>query len=135
MSLDTLPLSLYRANSELQLRIARLLQDNGHRWLNTVRTSQAGTMANSAGEIGALLQSAHWQSLAALPLDSFWRLFQARPIQPGALHQRIIEDQAEFTRELQLAIDDWRNSVMAAMGMESPRTGEPGNAPTGSGQA
>ena len=30
-------------------------------------------------------------------------------------HQRIIEDQAEFTRELQLAIDDWRNSVMAAI--------------------
>lgn len=125
MSLDTLPLSLYRANSALQLRIARLLQDNGHRWLNTVRAPQAGAMANTATEISALLHSTHWHSLAALPLDSFWRLFQARPMQPGSLHQRIIEDQADFTRELQLAIDDWRNSVMAAMSMENPPTGAP----------
>lgn len=135
MSLDSLPLSLYRANSELQLRIARLLQDNGHRWLNTVRAPQAGAMADSAGEIGALLQSAHWQSLATLPLDSFWRLLQARPMQSGSLHQRIIEDQAAFTRELQLAIDDWRNSVMAAMSMEGTQTEAPDNTPPASSQA
>lgn len=135
MSLDTLPLSLYRANSALQLRIARLLQDNGHRWLNTVRAPQAGTMTNTAAEINALLHSAHWHSLAALPLDSFWRLFQARPMQSSTLHQRIIEDQAEFTRELQLAIDDWRNSVMAAIGMEGAQAREPNSAPPASGQA
>ena len=36
MTTDALPLSLYKANIELQLRITRLLQDSGQQWLEVV---------------------------------------------------------------------------------------------------
>ena len=61
MSMETLPLDLYKANVELQLRITRLLQEGGHRWLESVQKSNLRSMEQTTAEIEGLLQTGNWQ--------------------------------------------------------------------------
>lgn len=112
MSMETLPLDLYKANVELQLRITRLLQEGGHRWLESVQQSSMRSMEQTTAEIEGLLQSANWQSLATLPTDTFWRLFQHGVNDSQTVSQLAIQNQAEFTAGLQEALDAWQKSVM-----------------------
>lgn len=112
MSMETLPLDLYKANVELQLRITRLLQEGGHRWLESVQKSSMRSMEQTTAEIEGLLKTGNWQSLATLPADTFWRLFQHGANDSQTINQLAIQNQAEFTTGLQAALEAWQKSVI-----------------------
>ncbi|QFY78784.1 phasin family protein [Alcaligenes faecalis] len=115
MSMETLPLDLYKANVELQLRITRLLQEGGHRWLESVQKSSMRSMEQTTAEIEGLLQTGNWQSLATLPADTFWRLFQHGVNDSQTVNQLAIQNQTEFTSGLQEALEAWQKSVMTVV--------------------
>ncbi|MGO3132725.1 MAG: phasin family protein [Alcaligenes sp.] len=110
--METLPLDLYKANVELQLRITRLLQEGGHRWLESVQKSSMRSMEQTTAEIEGLLKTGNWQSLATLPADTFWRLFQHGANDSQTINQLAIQNQAEFTTGLQAALEAWQKSVI-----------------------
>jgi len=116
MITDTLPLNLYKANTELQLRITRLLQEAGHQWLESVQQASTESIAETTAEIEGLLRSANWQSLATFPSESFWRLFQHRTGDVQLVNQIAIKNQAAFTTGLQQALENWQKSVVATIG-------------------
>lgn len=116
MSTHTLPLDLYKANAELQLCVTRLLQESGHEWLQTLQHASREGIAETNAEVEGLLQAANWQSLATLPSESFWRLFQQRTSDLQLASQVAIENQATFTNGLQQALEQWQKSVGSIMG-------------------
>lgn len=116
MSNETLPLNLYKANIELQLRITRLLQEVGHHWLESTQRNSTESIAETNAKIEGLLRSSHWQSLATLPSESFFRVFEMRARDLQFTQQVAIRNQAIFTSGLQQALDSWQKSVAAAIG-------------------
>ncbi|HCE5828619.1 TPA: hypothetical protein NHK69_005145 [Pseudomonas aeruginosa] len=116
MSTETLSLDLYKANVELQLRLTRLLQESGHQWLEAVQRASAENIAETTAEIEGLLRTANWQSLATLPGESFWRLFQQRTGDAQLVNQIALKNQAVFTSGLQQALESWQKSVSSVVG-------------------
>jgi len=116
MSTETLPLDLYKANVELQLRITRLLQEGAHRWLESIQKSSAEGVAETTAEIDGLLGSANWQSIATLPAETFWRAFQHRVNDGQAINQLAIKNQAAFTAGLQQALESWQKAMIGVLG-------------------
>lgn len=116
MSNDTLPLSLYKANAELQLQIARLLQEIGQHWLDSAQQNSTENIAVTNAEIESLLRSCNWQSLATLPSASFCRLFELRARDLQFTSQIALKNQAAFMSGLQQALENWQKSVVSAFG-------------------
>ncbi|MBO9332979.1 hypothetical protein C1I89_31415 [Achromobacter pulmonis] len=108
MNADTLSLGFFKANAELQLRLAKLTQECGQRWLESVVKAGKDGMAESTAQIESLLKAENWQALATLPSQTFWRVFQQRVTDTQALNQLAIENQAALTRGLQQAIQEWQ---------------------------
>lgn len=123
MSIETLPLELYKANVELQLRITRLLQEGGHNWLEALQKGSAEGIAETTAEIESLLRSANWQSLATLPSETFWRMFQHRVNDTQTINQLAVKNQAVFTTGLQQALESWQKSVVSVVG--ASESGQP----------
>ena len=67
MSNETIPLNLFKANLELQLRLQRLVQENGQQWLENATRAGKDGIAESGAEIESLLKAQNWQELATLP--------------------------------------------------------------------
>ena len=67
MSNETIPLNLFKANLELQLRIQRLMQENGQQWLENATRAGKDGITESGAEIESLLKAKNWQELATLP--------------------------------------------------------------------
>lgn len=76
MNIETVPFNLYKANIALQLRITQLLQECRQRWLESARQRTADAIAQTETGMKDLLQSAGWQSLGTLRLETYGRLFQ-----------------------------------------------------------
>ena len=51
MSNETIPLNLFKANLELQLRIQRLMQENGQQWLENATRAGKDGITESGAEI------------------------------------------------------------------------------------
>jgi hypothetical protein len=116
MSNETIPLNLFKANLELQLRLQRLMQENGQQWLENATRAGSENIAESGTEIESLLKAQNWQELATLPAQAFWRQFQHQMGGAQALTQVAIKNQTTFTQGLQQAIQDWQKSVTQAVG-------------------
>src|SRR5690606_29399240 len=70
---SNLPLALWQANLDLQMRLGQLLQDGGRQWLEQgTRTAGEGA-AEFDAQARKLLQAGDWPALAALPMETFWR--------------------------------------------------------------
>jgi len=117
-----LPMALWKANLDLQMRLGRLLQEEGREWL------EMGTRAVGEGAAGfdaqarRLLQAGDWQALAALPVETFWRQAEQRLGDGQAVAQRALQSQEEFARGLAEALQDWQRqlaSAWSAAGVES----------------
>ncbi len=106
MSNETIPLNLFKANLELQLRLQRLMQENGQQWLENATRAGSENIAESGTEIESLLKAQNWQELATLPAQAFWRQFQHQMGGAQALTQVAIKNQTTFTQGLQQAIQD-----------------------------
>ena len=69
MSIQATPLNLFKANAELQLRIAQLMRESGHRWLAAAQQSSAAGISETTAELQSVLRAEDWQSLASLPAE------------------------------------------------------------------
>ncbi|MFT3755307.1 MAG: phasin family protein [Pseudoxanthomonas sp.] len=111
-----LPLSLYKANLELQTRLGKLLQESSRQWIDySYRLANDG-IAESNAEIEELLQTNDWQKLATLPAESFWRQVQQRFGDSQALAQIAAAAQTEFTHGVQEAMQAWQKETAEAFG-------------------
>ena len=117
MSNETIPLNLFKANVELQLRLQRLMQENGQQWLENATRAGSESIAESGAEIESLLKAQNWQELATLPAQAFWRQFQYHVGGAQALTQVAINYQSSFTLGLHQAIQDWQKSVTDGVGL------------------
>ncbi|MQU09546.1 phasin family protein [Pseudomonas helleri] len=113
---NTIPLNLFKANLELQLRINRLLQENSQRWLDIASRAGTESVAESNAELENLLKANNWQALATLPGESFWRQLQQRIGDAQASAQVAISAQTAFTTGLQQAIQGWQKANIEAVG-------------------
>lgn len=113
---NTLPLALFKANLELQLRINRLLQESSHHWLEAASRASSEAIAETDANIEDLLKAGNWQALATLPSEVFWRKFQQQVGDTQASRQTAISAQTAFTSGLQQAIQAWQKNILEAVG-------------------
>lgn len=116
MNTNAPSLDLYKANVELQLRITRLLQESGQRWLEAVSHSGTDGFAEAGAEFAELLKAQDWQALSVLPNQVFWRQIQQRIEDTQAASELAIGNQSAFTDGLQQALRDWQKAVTEAVG-------------------
>src|SRR5690606_24985820 len=116
MSNETTPFSLFKAHLELQLRLQRLMQENGQQWLESATRAGSERITESSAEIESLLKAKNWQELATLPAQAFWRQSQHYVGGAQALTHVAIQNRTAFTQGLQQAIHDWQESVTQTVG-------------------
>lgn len=125
MPAPDLPMALWKANLDLQLRIGRLLQDSTRDWMD-LGTRAAGEGATEIeAEARRLLHGGNWQALAALPVEAFWRQAEQRVGDGQALNQLVLRAQEDFVRGLAEALGDWQSQLAAAWSGGAPATGLP----------
>ncbi|WP_027015686.1 hypothetical protein [Comamonas composti] len=123
MSADTLPFHLFKAQLELQLRMARLAQENAKQWLEQATLTGPGCLSSTCDEIESLQQAGNWQQLAALSTQSFWRQITQQANQVQNMAQSAFSGQSTHAQALQQALQQWQAHVSQAFGADS--TGEP----------
>lgn len=115
-NLSELPLSLYKANLELQVKIGKLIQESGREWLDFGYRLINDGIAESNAEVDELLKTGDWEKLAALPAESFWRQVQQRFGDSQAAAQIAIGAQTAFASGLQDALKAWQKETAEALG-------------------
>ncbi|WP_211369399.1 phasin family protein [Pseudoxanthomonas kalamensis] len=114
-----LPLSLYKANLELQVKIGRLIQESGQQWLDYGNRLIGDSIAESNAEMDELLQAQDWQQLASLPAESLWRQLQQRVGDSQAVAQIAVNAQNAFASGLQQILQDWQYETTHLLGQEA----------------
>ncbi len=115
MSINTdLPLNLYKANLELQLRMARIMQESCKKWMELGARGVGETITDYNTELEQLLKAQDWQSLAALPADTFWRRLQQRFNDSQSATQTAVGMQTAFAAGVQDALQSWQKETMQA---------------------
>ncbi|MEO8012024.1 MAG: phasin family protein, partial [Dokdonella sp.] len=81
-----IPMSMYKANLELVMRLGALLHESRQRWTRFGLGGADSAIEKTLNETGRMLTTNDWQSLAALPGATFWKALQgdAGPMQ-GAI--------------------------------------------------
>ena len=129
MSNETIPLNLFKANLELQLRLQRLVQENGQQWLENATRAGKDGIAESGAEIESLLKAQNWQELATLPAEAFWRQLQQRFGDSQAAAQIAITAQTGFAHGLQEAVQAWQQQTAGVLGEVAPAALSGGDSP------
>lgn len=122
MSPTNLPLSLYKANLELNQRISHLLQQTGQQWLDMNNRLIGEGVAQARAEAEQLVKAQGWQALASLPGEAFWRQLQQRIGDVQAATQIAISTQTMFARGLQEALRQWQQETSQALGDTGTQT-------------
>lgn len=111
-----LPLALYKANTELQLRINKLVMENWKKWLELSTRAVDDNIADSQAKVEQLLKAQDWAGLAAIPADAFWRQLQTRMGDATVTNQIAANVQMHFAQGLQDAIQTWQKDTAKALG-------------------
>ncbi|WP_052773054.1 phasin family protein [Luteimonas sp. FCS-9] len=111
-----LPLQLLKANLELQLQIARLIQESGQQWADLANRAVGDGLAERDAEIRELLRAQDWQALATLPADAFWRQLQQRAGDSQELARIATSAQSTFASGLTRALQAWQQATADALG-------------------
>ena len=109
-----LPMALWKANLDLQTRLARLLQEDGREWLELGTRAMGDNASGFESEARRLLQAGDWQALAALPVEAFWRQAEQGMGDSQAVVQRALQGQEAFARGLAEALQDWQRQLAEA---------------------
>ena len=111
-----LALKLYKANSELQLRLGKLVMENWKKWLELSSRAVDDGIADSQARVEQLLRAQDWTALASMPAETFGRLLQQRMGDADVTNQIAVNVQAHFAQGLQEAIQTWQNETAKALG-------------------
>lgn len=111
-----LPLSLYKANSELQLRIGKLVMENWKKWLELSSRAMDDGIAESQNRVEQLLKAQDWTALATMPAETFGRLLQQRMGDADVTNHIAANVQAHFALGLQEAVQTWQKDTARALG-------------------
>ncbi|WP_243039243.1 phasin family protein [Dyella sedimenti] len=111
-----LPLALYKANTEFQLRINKLVMENWKKWLELSTRAADDGIAESQARVEALLKAQDWAALSTLPADGFWRMLQQRMGDANVTGQIAANVQAHFAQGLRDAVETWQKDTARAMG-------------------
>ncbi|MDH5833299.1 phasin family protein [Luteimonas kalidii] len=109
-----LPMQLWKANLDLQLRLGRLLQDSGREWMELGTRAAGEGAAELDAEFRKLLGGGDWQGLATLPAEAFWRQAEQRVGDSQAIHQLALHAQEGFVRGVVEALQDWQGRLTDA---------------------
>lgn len=117
-----LPLSLSKANLELQVKLVKLLQENSQKWLDFGYRLINDGIAESDNTVQNLLKAENWQKLATLPADAFWTQIQQRFGDSQAVFQIVIDAQTTLANGLQDAVQTWQKETLEAYGSAAQAT-------------
>jgi Phasin protein len=111
-----LPLNLYKANTEFQLRISKLVMENWKKWLELSSRAVDDGIAESQARVEQLLKAQDWTALATMPGEALWRLLQQR-MGTGDINSQIAANvQAHFAQGLQEAVQIWQQDTARLLG-------------------
>lgn len=113
---NDLPLSLYKANSEFQLRVNKLVMENWKKWLELSTRAMDDGIAEQQARVEKLIKAQDWAALAAMPADAFWRQLQQRMGDANVTNQIAANVQAHFAQGLQEAVQTWQQDTARALG-------------------
>lgn len=111
-----IPFELYKANLQFALRTNKLLKECGQRWMDTFDHAVGESIAETQQEIDKISLDDNWQSLAAVPGETFLRLMQERTGDAQAAAQAAVTNQTRFLSGLQDAFLIWQRDTAKAMG-------------------
>lgn len=111
-----LPLSLYKANTELQLRVNKLVMENWKKWLELSTRAMDDGIAEQPARVEQLIKAQDWAALASMPADTFWRQLQQRMGDASVTNQIAANVQAHFAKGLQDAVQTWQKDTASALG-------------------
>ncbi|WP_267225082.1 phasin family protein [Dyella silvae] len=111
-----LALNLYKVNSELQLRISKLVMENWKKWLELSTRVVDDGIAESQARVEQLLRAQDWAALSTLPSETFWRLLQQRMGDSNLTNHIAANVQAHFAKGLQEAIQVWQQDTARVLG-------------------
>ncbi|SEI11134.1 hypothetical protein [Paracoccus alkenifer] len=111
MNIEMLPLSLYRANSELMLRILNLSQDYRHRGLEIACRYHEDIIVKTRAELSRLSQQTAPEMSFSLPAEIFMQLTGASMSGALATGTPLIAAQTTLIQGLQEAVQDWQTAV------------------------
>lgn len=113
---NDIPFELYKANLQFALRTNKLLKECGQRWLGTFDHAVDESIAETQEEIDKVSLNDDWQSLAAVPSETFLRLMQERTGDAQSMAQAAVTNQTRFLTGLQDAFLIWQRDTAKAMG-------------------
>lgn len=109
-------LNLFKANLELQVKLAKLIQESNRQWLNFEGHLVDDSIAGSDALSEQLLQTEDWQKLASLPAETLVRVWQQRFGNTQALTQETFNAQTALARGIQDALHAWQQQIVMALG-------------------
>ncbi|RDI97823.1 phasin family protein [Dyella solisilvae] len=110
-----LPLALYKANTEFQLRVNKLVMENWRKWLEMSTRAVDDGIAESQARVEQLLKAQDWVGLATIPADTFWRQLQQRMGDANVTNQIAANVQQHFAQGLQDAFETWQKDTARAL--------------------
>lgn len=116
------PLTLYKANLQLQIELGKLLQESGAQWLQSGQQLAHEGAEDLQAELQALLDAEDWQTLATQSASSFWRHAQRRFGDNQALAQDAVEAQARFANHVLAAVRTWQQQTAELVAELAPTT-------------
>ena len=111
-----LPMSLYKANTEFQLRVNKLVMENWKKWLELSTRAMDDGIAEQQARVEQLIKAQDWAALASMPADAFWRQLQQRMGDASVTNQIAANVQAHFAQGLQDAVQTWQKDTARALG-------------------
>lgn len=123
------PYELYKANLQFALRANKLLKECGQRWLDTFDHAVGDSIAETQEEIDKVSLNDDWQSLAAIPGETFLRVMQEKVGDTQSIAQAALTNQTRFLTGLQDAFLIWQRDTTKAIG--GLETAKPFNAAIG----
>ena len=115
MTIPTLPLNQFKANLELQAKLAKLVQENHRQWLGVRERLADEGIADSDALVAQLLQVEDWQKLVTSPAVAFWHQLEQRFGDTQAVAQVAVSAQTAFTQGLQEALRAWQQETVSAL--------------------
>ncbi|HEY0179406.1 MAG TPA: phasin family protein [Dokdonella sp.] len=116
MNFDTqTPMALYKANLDLMLRIAALMQQSRRDWLEAGTRSAGDSISRTLGEADRAIAAGDWNTLVTLPAEAWWQGLQRGVGDLQNVAENALGNQARFAEGIRQALADWQQRCTEAL--------------------